>query len=140
VLAEDDLTLLRQHKAELLLTLRLKSGTCPHCQDAADLQDRERDVWWCAGCRKFFDGAATPLPPIACPRPLTLEQYEAEQLAADLLAVGCQFMDDGEYFQVKVSSKITMGLLARLEAADRSELRRAAAKLAELDAAKGWAN
>lgn len=134
---EDDLAELRQHKADLLAALTPKPGTCPHCHDAADLQDRARDCWWCGGCGEFFDGQGQAIPPTTSPRPLTLEQIEAERLAVDLLAAGCCFIDVGDFFQTKLPRRITAGLLARLEAADRRELRHAAAKLADLEAAKG---
>jgi hypothetical protein len=116
-------------------------GTCPTCHDAADLQDRQLDVWWCSRCRTFLDGAGKPIPPATPPRPLTAEQEEAEKLAADLLEAGCGFSDDTEYFGVRMPKKISAGLLARLETTDWKELRRAAAKLtAEMEGSEGWVN
>ncbi len=119
-------------------------GACPHCHAAADLQDRQRDVWWCAGCRVFFDGLGQTIPPATVPRPLTLEQVEAEQLAADLLAAGCGFTDDEFSFQIRVPRKgIPAALIARWEAIDRRDLRRTVAQLAaEMEAAEGagWVN
>jgi hypothetical protein len=140
LLSDEDIIAIRQHKADLLAALTPQPGTCPACQGTADLQDRQRDVWWCAGCRVFISSAGQTIPPATSSRPMTAEQVEAERLAADLVAAGCGFNDEGEYFGVKVPFKISAALLARLEAADRQELRRAAAKLAEVESAKGWVN
>jgi hypothetical protein len=140
LLTDEDILAIRQHKADLLAALTPQPGTCPTCQGAADLQDQQLDTWWCASCRLFFDSKGQAIPPATSPRPLTLEQQEAEKLAADLVAAGCGFNDDGEFFGVRVPFKISAALLARLETADRQELRRAAAKLAEVETAKGWVN
>jgi len=28
---------------------------CPQCSTPLDLQDRDRDLWWCSWCRRFID-------------------------------------------------------------------------------------
>lgn len=106
-------------------------GICPRCTTAADLQDRARDVWWCASCRFFFDSQGSNLTPISLPRPMIAEAVEAEQLATDLLAAGCQFIEDGEYFQIKLPPKIKDTLLMRWAAIDSQKLRQAALRLIE---------
>lgn len=105
------------------------AGTCPRCATAADLQDRTRDVWWCARCRFFFDSQGVNIPPISLPHPMIAETSEAENLASDLLAAGCQFIEDGEYFQIKLPPKIKDDLLARWNAIDSKKLRQAAQRV-----------
>lgn len=59
LLTDDLIVTLRQHKAELLAILT-EPSRCPICADRMNLQDRARDCWWCAGCRRFFDGHGLP--------------------------------------------------------------------------------
>jgi len=59
LLTADLLDSLRAHKPELLAILT-EPGRCSVCHDRMDLQDKARDCWWCAGCRKFFDGQSRP--------------------------------------------------------------------------------
>lgn len=89
---------------------------CIKCGNPLKLQDRQADAWYCPGCRKWCDGQGQPLPEIETPMPLTLEEVEARQLVADLLAAGCGFVtDDGEYVRVTHTGKISTALWLRLE-------------------------
>lgn len=137
ILTDEDIITMRQHKADLLAAVAATPGRCPRCHDVADLQDRTRDVWWCAGCRRFFDSTGAPLPPVELSKPLTLEDVEPANLAADLLAAGCSFQDDDDGFHVCLPPKISASLLARWEAVDSAKLRHAAALLASKAAVKG---
>jgi ribosomal protein L37AE/L43A len=140
VLSEVDIVTIRQHKAELLESLRTQCGNCPFCHESGDLQDRQLDVWWCGGCRKFFDGQGRAIQLAPQRRPVTLEQVGPQQLAADLLAAGCSFIDEGESFQTKLPINISGELLACLLTIDRQELRLAVAKLTELEHPPIWVN
>lgn len=143
VLTDDDVATLAAHKAELLTALTSQPGTCPNCHEPANLQHRADDVWYCPGCRLWMHGDGSPLPKIERPRPITLEQQEAERLAADLLAAGCSFIPDefdGDW-NVRLPVKISAALLTRFECADRNELQRAIGKLAELENTQSnWVN
>ena len=123
---------LAAHKAELLATLTSQRGTCPTCGESANLQDRARDAWFCPGCRLWMHGDGSPLPKIETLRPLTLEQQEAEKLAADLYAAGCGFVADDDDWNVRLPVKISSSLLTRFECADRATRRRKRATRANL--------
>ena len=131
---------LAAHKAELLAALTSQHGACPHCRQSANLQDRALDAWFCPGCRLWMHGDGSSLPKIETPRPLTLEQQEAERLAADLYAAGCGFVADDDDWNVRLPVKISAALLTRFECSDRAELQRAIGKLAELESTQGWVN
>lgn len=91
-------------------------GICPHCGDTLRLQDRKLDAWYCPACRKWCNGAGQPLAEIETVRPLTLEEVEARQLIADLLAAGCGFVsDDGEHVRITHANKISSALWMRIE-------------------------
>lgn len=127
----------RGFQTEISTPANTPAGICPTCSGSLDLQQCEPHVSWCAGCRVFFDADGVLLPPVSVPPPLTLEDVEPQALAADLLTAGCQFIDDGEYFQIKLPNKISANLLARWEAVNSTKLRLAAASLAKLLAEEG---
>ena len=139
-LTDEALAELRAHKAEILAALTADHG-CPNCGGALRLQDRQADAWFCPGCRKWCNGEGGQIAEIETPRPLTLEEAEARQLVADLLAAGCGFVtDDGEHIRVTNINRISTALWLRFNEATPEFKRLAleAAQTHEAEAAPEW--
>jgi ribosomal protein L37AE/L43A len=115
-LTNEDRQAIRDHKAELL-DLLTSGHLCPGCASEMALQDRERDVWWCAACRRWADGQGRPLPKTETPKPFARAEEDARKLIADLKAAGCVFVyEDGE-LRLRYVSRMPAGLWARFESA-----------------------
>jgi hypothetical protein len=140
LLTDTDREAIRNHKNELLDLLGKKSlpppspEHCPRCNDQLIMQDRKLDAWFCASCRKWFDGAGKSFrsPERTNTQLESTEEIDARDLFENFKRAGCGFVYDGEELRITNLERADNGLLARLDTAG-AEFRRLALREATDD-------